>query len=347
MGKRRKLSKTNADYLRQQLNREARTGYATYRYGSTKPVSLPRIFTGQKRQHMVGKVMDLMRDWRYSPFEHEGAARAGVRTALVLDGKGWHQADFEAEALVGEALHLMGAKRPSEAEAAPEYTIAKEHCANCHGPLDDESIANHERFCCPECRTAMRTYRNARYWLQMTITARWAYEVARREGIPERDCQWCGRLFKPATPETVTCSRAHAAKLREQKAGRGIPMRACENPACGKQFQPSKRVVKYCCDSCFREHQAAISVEKLCENPACGKPFKGRYAFQKYCGGKCRDAMNYKKPLPARRCLRPSCGREFIPKKSTVMFCDRICARNYREDAKASAFICEEVKKAA
>lgn len=344
MGKRRKLSKANADYLRQQLNREARTGYATYRYGSTRPVSLPRIFTGQKRQHMVGKVIDLMRDWRYSPFEHEGAARAGVRTALVLDGEGWHRADFEAEALVGEALHLMGAKRPSEAEAAPEYTVAKENCANCHGPLDDESIANHERFCCPECRTAMRTYRNARYWLQMTITARWAYEVARREGIPERDCQWCGKLFKPATPDTVTCSRAHAAKLREQNAGRLLSERECKRPGCNKVFHPQSKKVEYCSTACHREHQAELIGPQLCANPTCGKVFHPRFAFEKYCDAKCRRAVENRRTLPEKPCAW--CGELFAPKKASNEYCSRAHASRARV-AKASAFICEEVKKAA
>ena len=79
MGKRRRLTDREINVLRW-ANRE---GYKSYRYGSTAPVSLPRVFTGEARRHMVGKVIDVLRDWRFSPFEHEGPARAGIRTGLM------------------------------------------------------------------------------------------------------------------------------------------------------------------------------------------------------------------------------------------------------------------------
>lgn len=322
----------------------ARDGYATFRYGSASPVSLPRVFTGEKRRSMVAKAMDVLRDWRESPFEHEGAARAGIRAGLCMDGHGWQVADNEAAALIEEGLHLMGAKRPSWAAGQPEYTIGRENCANCRGPLDDEALARRDRFCCDECRRMMRTYRNDRYHYAAAEATKWAYAVACKEGIPERSCEWCATMFKPATPDTVACSPAHAAKLREQRAGRAIPDRECKNPSCGKRFQPAKRTVEYCCSACHREHQADLIGPSLCENPACGKVFHPRFAFEKYCEAKCRRAVERARTLPPKPCLR--CGREFEPRKPSVAYCSRSCASKARAE-KASAFICEEIKEAA
>lgn len=340
MGKRRRLSERELVNLR----KAKRDGYRSFRYGSSRPVSLPRIFTGEKRRHMVSRVLDVLRDWRLSPFEHEGSTRAGIRSGLVMIGHGWHQSDQEAEALIAEGLHLMGAKRPTWAQGQPEYVIARENCAQCGGPLDQEAIANHDRFCSHDCRRIMQTWRNANYHNAMASRARWAYEVTRKEGIPERRCEWCGDIFKPATPDAATCCPEHAAKLREQRAGRAIPDRQCKNPACGKTFHPATRHVEYCRLECHREHQAAMLGTALCENPDCGKPFEKRYAFAKYCGGKCRKAVERGKALPPKPCAH--CGEMFGPKQAKNIYCSRSCARRDR-DCKASAFMCEEVKEAA
>lgn len=318
----------------------ARDGYATFRYGSASPVSLPRVFTGEKRRSMVAKAMDVLRDWRESPFEHEGAARAGIRSGLCMDGYDWQRADNEAAALIEEGLHLMGAKRPTWAAGQPEYTIGRENCANCRGPLDDEAIASRDRFCCEECRTVMRTYRNQRYHYAMADRARWAYDVARKEGIPERDCGYCGKRFKPATMDAVACSASCAANMRPNK----IPDRPCKNPACGKPFHPQNRKVEYCCAACHREHQAELIGPSLCENPACGKVFHPRFAFEKYCEAKCRRAVERARTLPPKPCMR--CGREFEPRKASAAYCSRSCASKARAE-RASAFICEEIKEAA
>lgn len=334
MSKRRLSVRTRTD-----IGRASRAGYVTFRYGSTRPVSLARIFTGEARRDRVGKVISILRDWRLSPFEKEGPSRAGLRSGLCLEGYGWHRADMEADALVGEALHLIGATRPTWAAGQPEYVIGRENCANCRGPLDDEALARRDRFCCDECRTTMRTYRNDRFHYAAAEAAKWAYQVACKEAAPERPCGWCGTLFRSMRPDVVTCSTEHAAKLREQNAGRAIPDRRCKNPACGKVFHPENRRVEYCSAACHREHQGAILEPRQCEHEPCGKTFQPRFAFEKFCSAACRKADLKGRTLPPKACAH--CGTEFAPKKASNLFCGRTCASRARV-AKASAFKCEE-----
>lgn len=325
------------------LRRAAREGYDAYRYGSPKPITLPRIFTGQKRQNMVGKVIDIMRDWRYSPFEHEGATRAGVRTSLVLEGYGWQRADNEAMALIAEGHRLMGASRPTWIEGQWEYAIGRENCAQCRGPLDDAAIASRDRFCGEDCRRIMKTWQNANYHYAMTSRARWAYEVAQKAAIPERPCEWCGTMFRPSRHGAVTCSPEHAAKLREQKAGRLIPDRKC--PSCGNIFHPQSRRVRFCSTACHNYHQMKTLPKRACA--LCNEEFQPTKTFMKYCSTKCGKkgyALEVAAALPEKPCAH--CGEVFKPGKSTQDYCSRTCARRDRA-RKASAFTCQDVKKAA
>ncbi len=52
---------------------------STYRNGPDKPVTLARIYRGEARRVMVGKIMDVLRDWRLSPLRIDGSTRAGMR----------------------------------------------------------------------------------------------------------------------------------------------------------------------------------------------------------------------------------------------------------------------------
>jgi uncharacterized OB-fold protein len=323
------------------LRKAARDGYVTYRYGSAAPVSLPRVFVGEKRRSMVAKAMDVLRDWRMSPFELEGPARAGIRAGLCLDGHEWRRADNEAAALIEEGLHLLGAKRPTWAQGQPEYTIGRENCANCRGPLDDETLARRDRFCCQECRTVMRSYRNDRYHYAAAEAAKWAYEATRREGIPERECAWCGANFKPATMGAMGCSPECRANLRERKNGRAIPDRECL--ACGSTFHPAKRGVKFCSLPCHNFYQMKTLPARSCEH--CGTQFQPTKSFMKYCSRACGVAA-FKASVveadPSRAC--EACGNLFAPKKAAQRFCGRLCARRGRESeaAAVTTFACEE-----
>lgn len=272
-----------------------RDGYNAYRYGSERPVTVARILTGEARKSRAAKVLDVMRDWRLSPFELEGQTRAGLRSGFCISGYGWHRSDQEAAALVEEALRDMNARRPTWIQGQREYTIPRENCQNCGGPLDEEAIANHEPYCCTECRTVARVYRNESYWYAMSRKSKLAYHVARKERLPKRPCGWCGTEFQPTFPEAATCSPSCAAKLREHKAGRAIADRVCANPTCGKVFHPAKATVKYCSTSCHREHLVTSLPERGCEH--CGSRFQPVHSSAKYCSRSCGlESFKAKRP---------------------------------------------------
>lgn len=274
----------------------------------------------------------------------EGPTRAGVRAGLCLQGHGWQQADSEADALIAEGLHLMGAKRPTWSAGQPEYTIGRDYCANCRGPLDDESIANHERFCSQECRTAMQTFRNENFWNETTKAARWAYELTRREGVEERDCRWCGTRFKPITSIAETCSRSCTANLRAAREGRSIPDREC--PGCGNIFRPPNRKVKFCTQACHNFYVMKSLPKRVCHE--CKEEFQPTKTYAKYCSKKC-SKKGYERDvaasLPEKPCAH--CGQIFQPAKSKQEYCSRTCASRARVARTSSAFTCEEVKQAA
>ncbi|MHA6644561.1 hypothetical protein [Mesorhizobium sp. A623] len=273
-----------------------------------------RIFRDEARKVMVRKVMDVLRGWSLSPFEFEGSAHTGIRVAMILDGHPWGASDLEATLLVREALHLLGAVRPSWIQGQPEYVIAKENCAQCRGPLDDEAIANHDRFCCEECRRIMQTWQNRNYHYAMADRARWAYEVARKEGISERPCAWCRTPFKPYRIEAEACSPSCRENLTRAK----LKHRDCAN--CEEAFRPSKPFQKFCCLECKIEAEAK---KGKAERAARLEPRKCRECDEMFEPGSMRNS------LCSKRCK------------------DRAYYRRKAMKAEASAFVCEEVKQAA
>jgi len=352
------MSRTLSDIERNTLRTVARTGYKTYRYGSTRPVTLPRVFKGEARKARVPTVLDIMRDWRLSPFEHEGNVRAGVRSGLCLGGHkgqkiGWHQADREAEALIGEALHLMGAKRPTLLEGQRQYSIEREYCQWCRGPLDDEDRTGHRRFCSAECS---RSARNHNLPLFQTVSgimrAAACYTVA-KELQPQQECQWCKNLFKPASllkkVKTVTCSvecnRAYVASLRGRQK--------CQH--CDESFTPRWVNDKFCCVECQKTHRnqsrRAETAERhqptRCER--CGEQFIPKKAGTRFCGHRCRwKAVQERKQErnSDRQC--PECRVVFKPVRPEAKCCSPRCALSFRARVAAksqeSAFICEAVE---
>lgn len=312
MSKRRVLSEREIAILR----RSGGNGYLPYRYGSPKPVTLPPIFTGQARKAKVGDAINLLRGWRLSPFELEGTTRAGLRSGLCRNGYAWPRADREAETLVAEALHLIGAKRPTWIEGQWQYTAGQDYCWTCRGALDEEARTNKARFCCPECATVARESRHEVFAHATNLARYAAFYATAKEKIPERDCAWCGTSFRPAKVESVTCSdtcRSHlAAQTLARKAAKAQPKPCAQ---CGAMFRPLTKQVRYCSDPCrlqfFADKKAAKAAERRGDRscPGCLSVFTPKRANQIYCGEKCSA---------------------------------RVLQRELRQRTKASAFRCEE-----
>lgn len=118
---------------------------------------------GRKRLTLVA--MGLLRAGNPpTSFAREGLLIAAFRAAIVLSGGwSWRDADRAARAVVLEALTVMGAHRPTWAEAStPHYAQAdaftlfeRTRCRNCGGRLPPENRA----FCSRRCNGAWHAAR--------------------------------------------------------------------------------------------------------------------------------------------------------------------------------------------
>ncbi|MBU4529781.1 MAG: hypothetical protein KUA43_08890 [Hoeflea sp.] len=256
--------------------------------GSRRKGEAPqRIYRGDARKEMIRRVMDLLRNWRLSPFEHEGATRTGFRTALVMEGHGWQAADDEAAALIAESFRLLGAVRPTWLQGQREYSAGHEYCLGCRGPLDEEAMTNGWRFCCDECARVTRNHRPEIYQFAVSMARSAAFYAASKEKIPERACAWCGTSFKPATLQTVTCSHACAGRVRTD----AVPERNCL--ACGKRFRGRSIKSKLCSIQCIRDHDRASLPKRPCD--LCGELFQPATTFNRFCSTQHRARANHLK----------------------------------------------------
>lgn len=319
-----------------------------------------RIYRGEGRKVMVGKVMDVLRDWRLSPFEREGTTRAGIRAALVLEGHGWQKADAEAAGLVAEGLRLLGAVRPSYGEGQKVYTLGRDMCAHCLGPLDDEDMAARRRFCCDECRTMVKARDADLFTYLESFAMNAGYYAAFKEGLPDSDCEWCGQRYKMQHLKQRFCSKSCA---QHERAGDRLvkvkPCLHCRNPFRGAQVEqkfcsaachvgyvkehgPLTRLPERHCDVCKSIFRPKTAQARWC-SPACGNTAKVAYNRMK----REEKRKEWQKPTPCQWC-----GETFTPAKPSNVFCGRDCndkAQKAKKKARreASTFICEEVKEAA
>lgn len=310
MSKRRAFGEIELNTLRS----AARAGYVSYRYGSAAPVTLPRIFTGDQRRSTVSRVKSLLRGWSLSPFENEGPTRAGLRSSLCIDGHPWPVADFEAAELIAEALHKMGARRPTWAEGQREYATGADYCQYCRGPLDEEDIARHRRFCSTDCAGRFLRTRDDDAGVKADQTRFHAYYLTRTERFPERPCAWCGTAFRPTVADSQACSIGCREKLHTAS----LPQRTCAH--CRDVFQPRKHHAKFCSRACTTAAQSGATAAKRAEErgerscPECRTVFRPKRADKIFCS--------------------PKCGSRASARASNQ--------RRKAEEKAASAFICEE-----
>ncbi len=295
------------------------TGYGEYRHGVAVPVKRPEpVFQAEQRQHIIGRLVEIMSVWTQSPFQFEGAARSSVRSNLCLHGVEWAQADAEAASLVQSALGRMRAVRPTWEQGQKEYTIPRENCAWCYIPIPDDLIvgSHHKGFCCPEHARVAIELRDLRSVGETQAAYRAAADVIYRAKNPARPCEHCDRTFRPKNPDAQYCSHRCSTEATV------LPDKPCAQ--CGAMFHPSTIGTQYCSTAC-RDASMRILPIKACENPACGKSFQTQhYAHQKYCSSKChhehREAMA---PEFENECSM--CGTHFISRHHPATLCSQTC----------------------
>lgn len=227
-------------------------GWSEYRYGKTrKPVTLPRIYSGAQKDHIVSSVMDTMREWRLSPFENEAACVIGIRSALCLHGFSWAASDFEATAVVAEGLRLLGAKRPTWEQGQPEYSVASENCRSCAGALPDRAPdgARARHFCSADCARFFLSNRQQKHSRIHDAVRASAHVLVYSAKISARECAHCEKVFKPNS------------ETKQQK---------------------------YCSPSCYRQgsKRALPTIEAVCR--VCSTAFRAKTAWAVCCSEACK-----------------------------------------------------------
>lgn len=297
------------------------------------------ILAGKRRESAIGRVMDLLDDWRWTPFENEAAARHGLRQSFCLKSLGWETADLESASLVADALKAMGITRPSWIEGQRQYVIAVEDCAWCSLPLPAEvrEGARRGRFCSSVCASNSLNHRSyesrARYDAVRIIAA----GVLRREERESRPCKHCGIDFKPF-------SHAGNSKVENQSfcsnrcwtaSRRTLLDKHCA--ACSAVFRPTTQDRKFCSPAC------AVSIVFVRECAVCSCQYESRSKQSRHCSMACNlKASRQRKAEKAGRVYLQSgstivksceeCGSAFIAKTTKAIFCGGTCkARAHRK----------------
>lgn len=165
------------------------------------------------------KLVLIMRAVEPTPFAAEGPARAGLRGALCLDGWPWSLADAEAELIVGAALTMAGAKRPTWKEGQPEWTqdghapLTRERCKRCAKPLPPENFV----YCGSVCAQAAKNESKRRWDLEQQSIAELSGRAIKQK------CASCGSSFSPRRKGQQFCSPDCAYDAR-RPGGRAVRM---------------------------------------------------------------------------------------------------------------------------
>lgn len=314
-------------------------GYTEYRYGEKRAAPpLKPIYKGAARQHVIKLVMDVLDDWRLTPFENEGACRAELRSNLCLKGNGWDRSDSEARQLVSVALMNMHAERPSWEQGQREYSLPEEYCNWCYVQMPEElrAGARRARFCSAVCAKAALQHRDYETTLRQSAVARSAQSIILRETLPEQQCVQCGKMFKPFNPGRTDVSFCSIACASQSK--RKYFERPCK--ACGKLFQQMKPDNLFCSIAC--KYQPVH--EKTCKQ--CSKKFVASHGAALFCSRKCSTTyrraeeirMSGREYIPAGALIRRTCvvcEADFMTTKQYSTLCGQKCRKRLETIRKA------------
>lgn len=238
--------------------------YSGYRYGESAKRHVhipgkdgePKPINKDSNDRIVSEITEVLRGWRHSAFEREGACRAGVRSALCLSGNDWEASDNTAAEIVSTGLQRIGAKRPSWEEGQPEYLDAFSRCACCHGPLDEEDLLSNRRrrFCSETCARVMIE----RFVVENRSKELLLYEEAMRTlritKIDHKLCIECGRPFQSDAINQKYCGHSCAARRRVRQLNEYGLQRECD--WCGVVFKAHNHKGKFCSGACSQASQS-------------------------------------------------------------------------------------------
>lgn len=308
------------------------SGFTEYRYGTKKPVTVSRVFTGKERRHLVNDVIDLARDWRLHAFEKEGVLRHSLRSGLCLSGETWSRADREAELVLQEAFTTLGAKRPTWEQGQPEYTVPEENCKWCgvEIPEEERRYGRKTRYCSTLCASAFLSARADDDGARDSETGKSAFRLMKAARLAEKyadgkTCRTCGDNFIPTKHDSGRIAE-YCSSVCYEKSLKKFPKRVCRT--CTAEFQPYLAAQIFCSDTCMR---GAVWT-KICQE--CGSDFTASSPKAKYCCNACVIKSGRKRrraaagevficigaPMPCEQC-----GTIFEKKTSGSRFCSETC----------------------
>lgn len=233
-----------------------KAGWSDFRYGEQSQGKvydpskrrIRKALEGARRDHIIARVTEILRDWTVSRFEHEAACRHGIRQALCLDAFGWQVSDDEAASIVAECLRNLRATRPTWEQGQRDYTEPRENCARCRAPLDQEQIAHSDRYCSSHCAAGAR---EDGILVHGEVSAKAYYSAARivrRAKKPVLTCQTCGNHFQQRGENNSTTAKYCSMICFHRRAVAVLAIRACE--VCGTHFEAKHPRAAYCSGSC-------------------------------------------------------------------------------------------------
>ena len=214
----------------------------------SKSKGLIPIYRGHKRKRVISQVMDVLRDWRASPFEFEAFCVNGLRSSLCLQGYGWARSNLEACAVVGEALRFLGAERPTWMQGQREYIDewqATTVCLTCGNPLVGPALAGRGlQYCSQACVELGKRARLASHGPdpEYARISRISLKLRR----PTKRCEQCGDEFHARVPENRFCSKSCKAKWDIARH----PVRNLVCDFCGSSYITRVRRSFFCSRVC-------------------------------------------------------------------------------------------------
>lgn len=122
-----------------------------------------RTLSTALRSRMVDAAASILKRGEPTVFAFEGAIRATIRARLCLKGWDWQDADFAAAGVVGAAMNVIGAQRPTWQEGQGDWVndagakVDRATCAHCGRRLPEEKW----KFCSTRCMASY--HRNITY----------------------------------------------------------------------------------------------------------------------------------------------------------------------------------------
>jgi hypothetical protein len=309
-------------------------GWDEYRYGSRKKVTLAPIVETEERKAYINDVFDLMQNWRVTPFENEGAVRAGVRSALCLQGGSWPQADAEASRMVNSVFLRMGAKRPAWEEGQRGYSVAEENCAWCGVEVPDELNTGKikSRYCSSVCARSALAHRD----FEQRRTSDKAYANAhltiQRLKNNLQTCKHCATLYRPLFEGGEFCSHECATKH-----SRRLSSISCGS--CGAIFRPSNSARLYCSSECAGKARRVEQPTYECQQCGVSYTRPTSKGYSHFCSRECHSA-NMRVVRYAHYCR--CCGHRYESRSKKSLYCSNSCllrARRGKHPANVAPFV--------